>query len=262
MAMKNYIIREFHIHLMHDEKPSLYFNEKEKEGLFKSGFPLTLLGALKKTEQNPVYHPEGNCWNHTMQVVDNASSYKDKSSEPEVLMWSALLHDIGKPSTTRFKKGKIVAYDHDKAGEKLALEFLEFYNNESNYKSMQQTDISGQEKRFLPAKASTERPAIQCSSPESEYPTPQDSGGIFEPDFKLKSEFIKKVSKMVRWHMQMLMVIKDLPFADIKTMQKEVDINEIALLAMCDRLGRGELTEEAISQERKNVQLFIEKCRV
>jgi len=245
--MKNVLIREFHIHLMSDERPSLYFNEKEEQGLFSSGFPLTLLGALKRTRQNPVYHPEGNCWNHTMQVIDNAASHRDESLAPEVLMWSALLHDIGKPMTTRIKRGRIVAYDHDRAGEKLATEFLEFFNNDSACRKLQGEIIS---KGLI-------SPANEL---ENECPTTQKDD-IFEPDYKLKNEFIKKVSKMVRWHMQMLMVIKDLPYADVETMKKEVDINEIALLAMCDRLGRGEITEEAINQEKENVKFFIEKCR-
>lgn len=249
MAMKNIIIREFNYHLMKDKKPSLYFNEKEKEGLFNSGFPLTLLVTLKKTEQNPVYHPEGNCWNHTMQVIDNAASRREESSEPEVLMWSALLHDIGKPSTTRIKRGRIVAYDHDRVGEKLAVEFLEFFNIENKSQQLQNKVLS---KRLI-------SPAPE---PGNVCPFLQETGDIFDHDLKLKWEFIKKVSKMVRWHMQMLMVIKDFPFADVETMKKEVDLNEIALLAMCDRLGRGEITEEAINQEKKNVRLFIEKCRI
>lgn len=248
MVMKNFLILEFHTHLMHDERPTLYFNEKEKEGLFSSGFPLTLLGALKKTEQNPVFHPEGNCWNHTMQVIDNAALRRGESSDPEVLMWSALLHDIGKPSTTRFKKGKIVAYDHDKVGEKLAVKFLEFFNDENSWLQLQKTIMS----RFK-----------ICPSPEQVnlYSATHKTSGIFGADYKLGSEFIKKVSKMVRWHMQMLMVIKGLSFADIETMKKEVDLDEIALLAMCDRLGRGKLTEEAINEEKNNVRIFIEKCR-
>lgn len=198
-------IHEFHIHLLQDERPSLYFNKKEREGLFLSDYPFTLLGAMKNTEQNPQYHPEGNCWNHTMQVVDNAALYKGESMNPEVLMWSALLHDIGKPSTSKNKCGRIVAYNHDKVGEKLTADFL----------------------------------------------------GLFG----IKEDFIRKVSKMVRWHMQILMVIKELPFADIKTMKQEVDLNEIALLAMCDRLGRGDATEEAVKEEKKNIRLFLEKCR-
>ena len=62
--------------------------------------------------------------------------------------------------------------------------------------------------------------------------------------FTKDKEFINKVAKMVRWHMQILHVVNGLPFANIEKMVSEVSINEIALLGLCDRLGRGELTKE------------------
>jgi len=163
-----------------------------------------MLSRLKKTEQNPQWHPEGNVWNHTLNVVDNGALVREKSADETVFMWSCLLHDIGKPPTTRVRRGKITAYDHDKVGEKLSAEFLSAFN---------------------------------CDD-----------------------EFIYKVSKMVRWHMQVLMVVKNLPFADLETMVGEVPANEIALLAMCDRLGRGEVTDRIISEEKKNIERFLEKC--
>jgi putative nucleotidyltransferase with HDIG domain len=203
LADKKYF-DEFHRHLLEDEKPSLYFWTVEESGLFSTGHPLELLGALKETDQSPTHHPEGNVWNHTLLVVDNAALVRDQSEDKEVFMWSALLHDIGKPPTTRLRKGKITSYDHDKAGEGLTKEFLKaFTDNET---------------------------------------------------------FIHKVSKMVRWHMQVLMVIKNLPFGNIKAMVKEVPVNEIALLAMCDRLGRGEITQDMIDDEKKHMKHFLEKC--
>lgn len=50
--------------------------------------------------------------------------------------------------------------------------------------------------------------------------------------------FIRLVSSMVRWHMQILFIAKNHEFADLESMKKEVDIDEVALLGMCDRLGR------------------------
>jgi len=72
--------------------------------------------------------------------------------------------------------------------------------------------------------------------------------------------FINKVCKMVRWHMQILFVVKELPFANIKLMLSEVALEEIALLSLCDRLGRGGMTEKKIQEEKENVRIFIEKC--
>lgn len=203
MADKRYF-DEFHMHLTEDEKPSLYFKTLEESGLFSSSYPFMLLGTLKQTEQNPTHHPEGNVWNHTLLVVDNAALVRDQSEDKAVFMWSALLHDIGKPPTTRLRKGKITSYDHDRAGERLSAEFLRAFTEDES--------------------------------------------------------FILKVSKMVRWHMQVLMVIKGLPFANIKAMVREVPVHEIALLGMCDRLGRGEITQEMIEDEKKHMKHFLEKC--
>ena len=73
-------------------------------------------------------------------------------------------------------------------------------------------------------------------------------------------EFIKQVTALVRWHMQTLFVIKDLPFGDIKTMASEISIKEIALLSQSDRLGRGEMNSKKIKEEKENVKTFIRKC--
>lgn len=195
---------EFNHHLLEDVKPSAYFRKIENEDFFNKEYPFTLLSRMKDTEQNPEWHPEGNVWNHTLNVVDNGALVRDESNDKTVFMWSCLLHDIGKPVTTRERKGRITAYDHDKAGEILAAQFLTF--------------------------------------------------------FKCSSDFVYKVSKMVRWHMQVLMVVKGLPYADLKTMVEEVPVHEIALLAMCDRLGRGEVTESIIAEEKRNMEYFLKKC--
>ncbi len=192
-------------HLTIDEKPSVFLEKMFKEGLFTSTYPFTLLGDLVAVEQAPEHHPEGNVWNHTLLVVDFAAETRHLSKAPRVLMWAALLHDLGKIPATRIRKGRITAYDHDKYGEILAIKFL--------------TELTDEK------------------------------------------QFIDNVSKMVRWHMQILFVVKKLPFADIQTMIKEIDINEIALLSWCDRLGRGSMTDEMIEVESENISHFLYKCQ-
>lgn len=83
----------------------------------------------------------------------------------------------------------------------------------------------------------------------------------FLKEFTSDDQFINQVSKMVRWHMQILFVIKGLPFADIQKMAAEVSVDEIALLGLCDRLGRGEMTLDKIQGEEKGITIFLEKCR-
>jgi tRNA nucleotidyltransferase (CCA-adding enzyme) len=78
--------------------------------------------------------------------------------------------------------------------------------------------------------------------------------------FTEDSEFIKQVEALVRWHMQTLFVIKNLPFGDVKGMASEISIKEIALLSQADRLGRGEMNESKIKEEKENIKTFIRKC--
>ena len=78
--------------------------------------------------------------------------------------------------------------------------------------------------------------------------------------FTEDEEFIKRVTALVRWHMQTLFVMKNLPFGDVKSMSQEVSIKEIALLSQCDRLGRGELSESKVKEEKENIKAFIRKC--
>ena len=82
----------------------------------------------------------------------------------------------------------------------------------------------------------------------------------FLKEFSSDDGFINQVSKMVRWHMQILFVVKGLPFADIGRMASEVSIEEVALLGLCDRLGRGDMTTNKRKEEEKNIKIFLEKC--
>lgn len=69
--------------------------------------------------------------------------------------------------------------------------------------------------------------------------------------------FVKKVAALVRWHMQLLFIIRNLPFAETDRMKREVPIREVALLALCDRLGR--TGDVDIAKEEENIRLFVKK---
>ncbi len=201
MGMKQDLYEKMERHLLTDDRPSAYFEGLEKEGALRE-YPFAMLHDLKNAEQSPQHHPEGNVWNHTMLVVDEAAKVKAESSDERVFMWAALLHDIGKPGTTRIRRGKITSYDHDSLGAKMAAEFL---------------------KRF--------------SSDET---------------------FIKKVTALVRFHMQLLFIVNGLPFADMEHMKQQTSVQDVALLGLCDRLGR--LNADR-GKEEENVRIFLEKCR-
>lgn len=123
MREKIELFNELNKHLMEDDAPSKFMNKISMDPMFLE-YPFALLSDLKNAKQSPQHHPEGNVWNHTLLVLDQAAMVKNKSKNPNVFMWAALLHDIGKPGTTKVKKGKITSYDHEKLGAELASKFL------------------------------------------------------------------------------------------------------------------------------------------
>lgn len=76
-----------------------------------------------------------------------------------------------------------------------------------------------------------------------------------------EGDFIEKVTRLVRWHMQPLYVSKSLPFAHIQEMSSQVSIDETALFSLCDRLGRGGLTEDKVKAEKDVIKRFTENCK-
>ncbi|AAK81486.1 putative nucleotidyltransferase with HDIG domain [Clostridium acetobutylicum] len=79
--------------------------------------------------------------------------------------------------------------------------------------------------------------------------------------FSEDEDFIYKVIKLVRWHMQTLFVVKNMSFADSKNMLKETSLDEIALLSLCDRLGRQPMSNGKIQEEKENVRTFVRKVK-
>lgn len=204
MEDKKNLFYDIEKHIMNDEKPSDYLKELIKEEIFKTTYPFTMLSDLLEVQQNKKYHPEGNVFNHTLLVVDEAAKRRNDSKNPRVFMWAALLHDIGKKPATKIKKDKITSYNHEKFGKEMVQDFLSEFTKDEN--------------------------------------------------------FIHDVAVMVRWHMECLFIVKNLPFANIEDMLKEVSLDEISLLSTCDRFGRGNMTCEKIEDEEKSITLFRNIC--
>ena len=85
--------------------------------------------ALKETPQSPIWHAEGNAWNHTKLVVEHASNLAEFAGldipDTEILVTAALLHDIGKPATTfTDDDGKIHSYKHEIESERITRKLL------------------------------------------------------------------------------------------------------------------------------------------
>jgi tRNA nucleotidyltransferase (CCA-adding enzyme) len=88
------------------------------------------LAALVGIPQDPVWHPEGDAFEHTCQVVDRTADIVSREGLTEdrrvVLVLSAICHDMGKATTTVFntEKNKWTSYGHDVAGVPIAERFL------------------------------------------------------------------------------------------------------------------------------------------
>ncbi|WP_294152991.1 HDIG domain-containing metalloprotein [uncultured Clostridium sp.] len=77
--------------------------------------------------------------------------------------------------------------------------------------------------------------------------------------FDMDNDFIERVTGLVKWHMQSLFVTKDSRFQNIDDMLKDVDTDEIVLVALSDRLGRGGLDKEGINETISDINKFKEK---
>lgn len=90
------------------KKPSIFFRVLKKAEVLDVHFKeiYDLIGSLQPEK----YHPEGDSYEHTMQVLDKAAEY----TEDETLRFAALVHDLGKGITP--KESYPHHYGHDKRG--------------------------------------------------------------------------------------------------------------------------------------------------
>jgi tRNA nucleotidyltransferase (CCA-adding enzyme) len=104
--------------LLKARRPSLGLALLKAWGMLEVVAPELL--PLEATPQDPAWHPEGDVWTHTLQVVDEAAGLLDglEADRPRRLavMLGALCHDLGKPGTTRFEDGRIRSRGHEDAG--------------------------------------------------------------------------------------------------------------------------------------------------
>ena len=108
--------------LLGSDSPSVFFEELRRMDQLSFWFPE--LEALIDLPQDPLYHPEGDVWVHTMEVIDRAAIFREKTKEPLSFMLLCLCHDFGKAVTTEFIKGRYHAYQHEIKGIPIIETFL------------------------------------------------------------------------------------------------------------------------------------------
>jgi len=109
-------------------RPSIGFALAMELGVVVKRFPE--LHALAGCLQEPEWHPEGDVWVHTLQVVDQARRQIDDLGRPQqiAVMLGAVCHDLGKPATTAVIDGRIRSMDHEEQGVAPTLAVLDRLN--------------------------------------------------------------------------------------------------------------------------------------
>ena len=107
------------------DRPSVGFALALDLGVVGKLFPE--LHALVGCPQEPAWHPEGDVWVHTLQVIDQARTRIDDLPRPQqmAIMLGAVCHDLGKPATTAVVDGRIRSIDHEEQGVAPATAFLD-----------------------------------------------------------------------------------------------------------------------------------------
>jgi len=112
-------------------KPSIGIEMLRASGLLEPILPE--VEKLWRCEQAPKWHSEGSVGVHSMMTLDAVR----KETDNVILLWAALLHDIGKPATFTIEDGMIKAHGHDKAGAEIARDIL----NRLRFSSKETNDI-------------------------------------------------------------------------------------------------------------------------
>lgn len=87
--------------------------------------------AMKGVPQPPEFHTEGDVWAHTLLAMENLSEPSNNQTETEPqaeLIWTVLLHDVGKPPTLGRRdvpgKTKITFFEHEGKSAEMAKKIL------------------------------------------------------------------------------------------------------------------------------------------
>lgn len=83
------------------------------------------LQALINCPQDPLWHPEGDVWNHTLLALDAFAAQRINEEMEDLTVGLAVLcHDFGKPLCTHTEDGRIRSIAHDRAAEEPTRTFL------------------------------------------------------------------------------------------------------------------------------------------
>ena len=90
---------------LQSSKPSVFFETLKQANVLDVHFPevQNLIGVI----QPVLYHPEGDAYNHTMQVIDQMAQ---KTHEPHII-FAGLVHDLGKALTPLEERPRHIGHE-------------------------------------------------------------------------------------------------------------------------------------------------------
>jgi tRNA nucleotidyltransferase (CCA-adding enzyme) len=114
--------------LLQADRPSIGFALALDLGVIDRLFPE--MKAMVGCPQEPEWHPEGDVWDHTLLVIDQARQRIAGLDRPRqiAVMLGAVCHDLGKPPTTALVDGRIRSLDHEPMGVPPATAVLDRLN--------------------------------------------------------------------------------------------------------------------------------------
>ena len=116
------VMEELKKALLKAPKPSTFFRVLRRMDALDCWFPEVrdMIGV----PQRPDMHREGDVWEHTLMVLDEAAVFRGFTEDDLALMLAAVTHDMGKALSTQTEDGIVHAYGHEKAGRVPAERFL------------------------------------------------------------------------------------------------------------------------------------------
>lgn len=154
------IYQEFEKLFLRSKKPSLGIDWLQQIDRLKEILPE--LHATIGVVQDPIWHPEGDVFEHTKQALDGAAAFEYEDEEQKLtLLLAALCHDLGKVTTTKEIDGRIRALGHDVEGVPLAQQLL---SRMTNKMSVKETVVKLVRYHMMPGqfiKNSAKRPAYK-----------------------------------------------------------------------------------------------------
>ncbi len=110
-------VRDELVKIFTSPDPARGFDLLHESGLLAVWIPELL--EMRGCAQSPEHHPEGDVWVHTRLLLTHLQT------PSPVLALSALLHDVGKPRTSRTEpSGRIRFFGHEGVGARMAQEIL------------------------------------------------------------------------------------------------------------------------------------------